>query len=276
MNAVQWFAFARSLLAGGRDKPRTWTPRRVRVALLAVAAAGVVAVLVTMVAAAMSVQTALVAAPAAVAGSVLGTAAEVLGGGDDPEEVSGQQLAGIGQQAPVNCDAAPAASVPVAPAMPAGDRVDAAPDTSGPPDAVVTPIPLREGGSIGREDIELLIAPIREGESALKAHVWFLYRLAGLGDWDTFNAAYTLAELRSDETGPAAPLRQVQELNPAGADVGRYRLTAAALVSAGEQTGRLRDPYPEYREFVAVELLGSCLGDSDVTGMLAELPPPGR
>ena len=128
------------------------------------------------------------------------------------------------------------------------------------------PIPLGNGGSISREDAALLLAPLEPGSSTLKAHVWFLYRLAGLGGWDRFTAAYAAAGLRGDEDSANAPLRQVQTLNTVVSDMERYRLTAAALAAAGEQTGRFTDPYPRYREMVATELMSSSMSGTEPRG----------
>ena len=112
------------------------------------------------------------------------------------------------------------------------------------------------------------------GTSALTAHVWFLYRLAGLGDWGTFIAAYNAAGLSGSDESPDAPLRQVQMLNTAGVDIEPYRLTAAALSVAAQTTGRVTDPYPVFREVTSTELLGSCSDDPELVAARAPLPPP--
>lgn len=226
-------------------------------------------VVVALAAAAVTVAvfTAPVAAPVAVAAAVLGSVADVFGTGDGAGAMSGSRLAEIAAQGDVTCDLAPAADTAAAPTP---TTSNAPPPQSGAPP--LRPIPLGKGGSISREDALLLLAPLRPGFSALEAHVWFLYRLAGLGDWDHFTADYAAAGLRADEDSPNAPLRQVQSLNSIVSDMERYRLTAAALVAAGEQTGRLTDPYPRYREMVAVELMSSCMAG---TGAEATKRDPG-
>lgn len=214
---------------------------------------------------AVTVFTAPAAAPVAVAAAVLGPAAEVFGDGGGGA-ISADQLAAAADQGDVTCDLAPAE-----------DPATAAPDpgVSGEdPDERPQPIALGRGGSISREDVARLVGPLPPGTSTLTAHVWFLYRLAGLGSWDRFAAAYTAAGLRPDEDSPNAPLRQVQALNSAVSDMERYRLTAAALAAAGELTGRLTDPYPRYRELVSVELVSSCMTGTGAEAERMTLPPP--
>ena len=168
------------------------------------------------------------------------------------------------------CDLAPTAypatTTPAAPSSEtATDATDPTMSADAPPERP-QPIPLGNGGSISREDAALLLAPLEPGSSTLKAHVWFLYRLAGLGDWDRFTTAYAATGLHADEDSPNAPLRQVQALNTVVSDMERYRLTAAALAAAGEQTGRFSDPYRRYREMVAIELMSSCGKEVEAAG----------
>lgn len=227
----------------------------------------------------VAVLTAPAAAPVIAASAVLGSVAEVFG--SNGGEMTGEELAALAEEQGVRCDAAPAADPPPASAAPTTtaaapgvDPVGDAPATGEDTDPVaVPPIPLGGGGSISREDAQLLLEPLSPGTSSLKAHVWFLYRMAGMGDWAQFTTAYEAAGLSDSEESPDAPLGQVQQLNAAGVGVEKYRLTAAAMVSAGEQTGRFADPYPEYRELVSVELLGSCLSDGPSAERMT-LPSP--
>lgn len=265
------------LWGAGRAVVKRLPRRRLIWVYGAVAVAAVIVVLTT-VTVAVAILATPAAIPVAVAAKVLGPVAELFTGGDGgPDGVSGEQLLQAGMDADVTCDAAPAASTATStPPRQEDVTTEAAtdPSTSGVP--VVTPIPLEAGGAISREDGQQLLNPLPAQVSALKAHVWFLYRLAGLGDWDQFDADYTAAGLRDDDESADAPLAQVQRLNTTGAEVQRYRLTAAALTAAGEQTGRLRDPYPGYRDLVAVELVGSCQSDPAGTELRQQLPPPGR
>lgn len=169
--------------------------------------------------------------------------------------------------------AATATTTAIAAAPSPAEPAEAPPSQSTPPTALA-PIVVGADGSLDRDSAAALIDPVRPGTSTLRAHVWFLYRLAGLGDWNTFIAAYRDAGLHDDDSDAGAPLRQVQALNTVGADMERYRLTAAALAAAGEYTGRLSDPYPDYRDLVATELVSSCLGDSTDVGVRMTLPPP--
>lgn len=249
------------------------TALRRRWLLPAAAAALAAMVLVGAVTVGIVMLTAPAAAPVAVAAAVLGPAAEVFGDGEGGQ-VSGPRLAEIAGDGTVTCDRAPrpdTTSTSGADSPTAADQPDpTAADTSA---GGIGPIPLGPGGSISREDAARLVDPLPPHTSTLRAHVWFLYRLAGLGDWDQFTAAYSAAGFHGDEDSPDAPLRQVQALNRGGADVGRYRLTAAALAAAGEQTGRLADPYPRYRELVTVELMSSCMSGTGADDEQMTLPP---
>lgn len=241
-----------------------WIPTRrrrriVRAAALVVGALGMVCAAAILIA----VLVAPAAAPVIAAATVLGQVSEVFG--DSGGEMTGEELARASQGSDLRCDAAPSADPDTEVEVTTDEVTEAEP-------VAAAPIKILEGGSISREDAELLIGPLSPGTSALRAHVWFLYRLAGVGDWAGFATAYEDAGLSADEESPDAPLRQVQLLNTSGADIERYRLTAAALVEAGQRTGRFTDPYPDYRELVAVELIGSCLSDSGAERMT--LPAP--
>ena len=236
-------------------------------------------VLAMVITVAVAVFTAPAAAPVVVTATVLGSAVEVFGTGDGGQ-MSGTQLAEAASQGDVTCDLAPAAdppptATPTAPSSEsATETADLTMSSDSPPEGP-KPISLNKGGAISREDAALLLEPLEPGSSTLKAHVWFLYRLAGLGDWNRFTAAYAAAGLRGDEDSANAPLRQVQTLNTVVSDMERYRLTAAALAAAGEQTGRFTDPYPRYREMVATELMSSCMSGTGAEGERMTLPPPG-
>ena len=252
---------------------------RRRILVVPVIALTTVMVLAMMITVAVAVFTAPAAAPVAVTATVLGSAAEVFGAGEGSEALSGNQLEEAASQGDVTCDLAPAADpATTTAAAPSSETATETADPTVSADSLPerpAPIPLGSGGSISREDAALLLAPLEPGSSTLKAHVWFLYRLPGLGDWNRFTAAYAAAGLRADEDSANAPLRQVQALNTAVSDMERYRLTAGALAAAGEQTGRFTDPYPRYREMVAIELMSSCMSGTGAEGERMTLPPPG-
>ncbi len=234
-----------------------------------------VMVLVMAITVVVAIFTAPAAAPVAVASTVLGTAADVFGGGEG-DASSGSDLAAAANPSEVKCDLAPAPDPETPTPVPTTAETAAVAADSNSGEAPSTAaVRLGRGGSISRDDAAMLIAPLENGTSALKAHVWFLYRLAGIGDWESFNSAYTAAGLRDDEDSANAPLRQVQIFNTARADVGMFRLTAAALVAVGEQTGRFRDPYPRYRDLVAIELMSSCMSGTGTDEDRMTLPPPG-
>lgn len=214
------------------------------------------------------------AAPVAIAATVLSQVGDLFddaddgsdGGGEDA--MSGAQLMAAGDGDAVSCQ-------PVPPE--AGQQPDAGPQTAAdkPPvttagEHVLAPIVIGEDGSLDRSDAKMLLEPLSPGTDTLVAQVWFLYRLAGMGDWDSFITAYDAAGLDPYDESEDAPLRQVQTLNTSGIEVERYRLTAASLTAAGQYTGRFDDPYPGYRELVAVELAATCLGEAEA----AELPAP--
>lgn len=203
-----------------------------------------------------------------VAAQVLGSVSEVFG--DNGGDLTGEELSRAADGAGVECDGAPAGQAVNTTAATTAD--DGTLDTNRGTSAGVKPMVLGAQGSIGQEDTETLLDPLPREVSSLRAHVWFLYRLSGMGDWDQFTATYTAAGFSDSEETDNAPLRQVQRLNAIGADVGRYRLTAAALVSAGQQTGWFTDPYPGYRDLVAVELIGSCDSASAEDRMALPLP----
>ena len=205
--------------------------------------------------------------PAAVVSTVLGSDADLFNVGSG--EISGGEWAEFADDLDARCDrVASSGDLPVevptqgAAAIGGGDSTD------------VSAMTLGEGGRPSRDDVAQLLEPLPMEANSLLAHVWFLYRLAGLGDWDRFAADYAAAGLSEEEDSPDAPLRQVQELNAVGVEMEPYRLTAAALVGAGQQTGRFVDPYPRYRELVAVELLSSCHTGTDAEDSRMTLPPP--
>lgn len=223
----------------------------------------------------IAVITAPAAAPIIAAGTALGSAAEAFDGGDG--EMTGEELAQAGADSGITCDAVPApenfppATAPIVAASPESGETVPTPE-SGP----VAPEPIRidEGGSISRDDAESLLEPLTQGTSTLRAQVWFLYRLAGMGDWAAFTTAYENAGLSPTDESSDAPLRQVQTLNANGVPVEPYRLTAAAMTEAGQKTGRFTHPYPEYENLLVVEVLSSCLSDSDAGESRMTLPAP--
>lgn len=254
---------------------------RRRMLVIPVLVLSVVMVLAMVITVAIAVFTAPAAAPVAVAGTVLGSAADIFGEGEGEGALSGSQLAAAAHEGDVTCDLAPAADPPTSAEEPATSSSPTATEeaesteSSDTPPERPQPIPLGTGGSISREDASTLLAPLQPGISTLQAHVWFLYRLSGLGDWERFTSEYAAAGLRVDEDSPNAPLRQIQSLNTTVSDMERYRLAAAALAAAGEQTGRFSDPYPRYREMVAIELMSSCMAGTGTEGERMELPPAG-
>jgi len=194
--------------------------------------------------------------PVVIAGSVISEAAELFGGGGR-NTMSGRELAEAAAGTEITCRPVPVESVAAGP-------LSEDPQLGPMPAAAMEPIAVAADGSVDRADAAALIDPVLPGTSSLTAHVWFLYRLGGLGDWDQFVAAYRANGFRDSDESPDAPLSQVQALNSAGVDMERYRLTAAALTAAGQYTGRLRDPYPGYRELVITELATRCFDDSKI------------
>lgn len=284
-------AAARSLAAtGGRKAVAAFlTPagekvlhrigyRRVLTAVVAMAATAALG-LGMLIAAAMS--TAPATAPAAIAGNVLSDAVDLFGGGDgSKDQLSGEQLAAAGRSAAISCPvrssaASTTTSTAVRPATPVTTSPasgSAAATTSA--GRAVNPVRVGADGSISRSDARALIEPVLPGTSALTANVWFMYRMAGLGDWDAFTAAYKAAKLSGEDKSAGAVLQQVQTLNPVGVAMEPYRFTAAALTSAGQVTGRLKDPYPEFRQVVAAELVSGCMDNADAAAQRVSLPPP--
>lgn len=247
---------------------RTRQPARRLLVAVVVVLCGALAV-VAGVAVLVGVLVSPAAAPVAIVATVLGPAAAAFGSGEDGQ-LTGAQLAEAADGSGLQCDNAPEVDrAPLRTGTPEDPPVAVPGETSG---SGTTPIQLGEGGSISRADAEMLLAPLGESSSTLRAHVWFLYRLSGAGNWMQFAKAYEDSGLAADEESDNAPLRQVQQINTVGADVERYRLTAAALAGAGQLTGRLTDPYPDYRQLVAAELIGSCVSDSGEERMV--LPPP--
>lgn len=215
--------------------------------------------------------------PVSIAGKLLPDAADLFGSGED---LSGEQLAAAGRDGSITCRVratvsnSDTAAPDIAPieAVQVPDSQTAPKPSTAP--AAVEPIPIKEDGSVSKDDARTLIDPVLPGTSALQANVWFMYRAAGLGDWDTFTAAYRSAELRDDDQSPDAPLQQVQRLNSRGVDMEPYRLIAAALTSAGQVTGRLKDPYPGFRDLIVTELVSGCLDADPASSERVKLPPP--
>lgn len=244
----------------------------------AVTMASVVAACVVM--AVVTAVTTPAAVPVAIAGTVLSEAAELFGGGDGDKHLSGADIATAGDGAQIDCEPVPAststpsAAPPTATAPAGDDETDGEMQTQEPADSAATaPIAIGTSGSMSRDDAKKLIDPVPPKASALTAHVWFLYRLAGLGDWETFIAAYRDKGMRGDDEAENAPLVQVQALNITGAQIERYRLTGASLALSGLYTGRFDDPYPEYRKLLSTELLSTCFADSEVADQRMTLPP---
>lgn len=217
------------------------------------------------------------AVPVAIAGKVLSGVTDLFGDGDDDsaDTLSPKELAEAGASGAPECRIA---------RVPAGSQAAAPTTTRAPGSAVATTtasgsrpvsaIAVATDGSVSRSDARALIEPVLPGTSALTAHVWFMYRLAGLGDWAAFTAAYERAGLDDGDKDPEAPFKQVQALNPAGVDLSPYRVTAAALTSAAESTGRVKDPYPDYRAVVGKELVAGCIDDPGVSSIRPSMPKP--
>lgn len=248
-----------------------------RVLKLAAAVVGVLAIsLAVFFAVAMAAITA--TGPVSIAGKLLPDTGDLFGTGGD---ASGEQLSAAGRDGSISCHirvkstisptAAAPASAPIVPTQ-MSDSQTAVP--SGSSALAIEPIPIEDDGSISKDDAHTLVDPVLPGTSALQADVWFMYRAAGLGDWDTFTSAYRSADLRDDDQSADAPLQQVQRLNTRGVDMEPYRLIAAALTSAGQVTGRLKDPYPGFRDVVVTELVSGCVDDDSASAERAILPPP--
>lgn len=240
--------------------------RRVCLAVAAVATAGVVLMGVIV---GLSVTVAPIAAPAAVADAILAEAAGVFGA----EEDQPSDGAVTADEQP-RCVPAAASTTTVTPPTPSFDSAAPA-EATGSEDARVQPIPVGPDGAIDISDAHLVVDPVPPGSDALTANVWFLYRLGGLGDWDEFIESYRLAGFgeAADDTDPDVVLARVQALNHRGVDLAPYRLTAAALTMAGQVSGRLVDPYPQFREVVAIELQSGCFGDVESSELRATMPP---
>ena len=208
-------------------------------------------------------------APAAVAAAVLDQAAAVFGGGEG--NAAADEMIAAAADGPVRCTqpAIPAPGQPIPPpaAIPANS-------TAPVPATPVAPIPVDSSVGLSVTDAHLLVDPVPPGTGALTANVWFLFRMAGLGDWQTFTAAYAAAGLRGDDNRADAVLAQAQALNAVGAPIEGYRLTAAALTQAGLMAGRLADPDPEFRQVLAVELVSGCVADEEAAAARVSLPPP--
>lgn len=218
--------------------------------------------------------------PVAISGTVLSKSAELFGAGDGDKHLAGVDIYEAGKGARITCEPVPATSTltPAAPGAPAvlddeADKEDLTESEAESDQSASPAIEIGTDGSVNRDDAKKLVNPVPPGTSALTAHVWFLYRLSGLGDWDAFIAAYHDKGLRGDDESEDAPLAQVQALNISGAQMERYRLTAASLALSGLYTGRFADPYPEYRELLSTELLSTCFADSEVADQRMTLPP---
>ena len=217
------------------------------------------------------------AVPVAIAGKVLSGVTDLFGGGDggSGDTLSPKELAEAGAADAPECRIArvPAGS-PAAAATTSRTPSSGAATTTAAGSRPVSAIAVATDGSVSRSDARALIEPVAPGTSALTAHVWFMYRLAGLGDWAAFTAAYERAGLDDADKDPEAPFKQVQALNPTGVDLAPYRVTAAALTSAAESTGRVRDPYPDYRAVVGKELVAACVDDPGVSSISPSMPKP--
>ncbi|BBY54083.1 hypothetical protein H7J07_05595 [Mycobacterium koreense] len=258
---------------------RLMRARTIAAVLAAVSAAFALLVVLVMVLVAI---TAPVAIPAAIVGTVISDVADLFGGGKKPDAITGADLADAGRDADITCKPVPvsalpkpAASQPPAPVEgePGGDQGQDDEDVT-PPATVVSPIEIHADGSLEHSDAEMLVNAVPPHTSVITAHVWFLYRMAGLGDWDGFVAAYRAAGLDEKDRADDAPLAQVQKLNTIGVDIDPYRLTAAALATAGMQTQRYEVPYEDYREILSTELMSSCLQDAGLEAKRMTLPPP--
>ncbi len=240
--------------------------RRVAVVLVAASAAVVVPLGIAVTAA---IVTAPATVPAAVSAAVLDQTAAVFGGGTGND--AAEQLAAAAVDGPVRCTRSAARF----PALPAPHDGSSAAVPPGPAEiAPLAPVAVDSGGGLSTADAALLVDPVPPGTSALTANVWFLYRMAGLGDWPTFTAAYAAAGLLGDAETADAVLVQAQALNTVGAPIEGYRLTAAALTQAGMMAGRLSDPTSQFRQVLAVELVSGCVTDEDADAARVALPAP--
>ena len=223
-----------------------------------------------------AIVTAPVTVPASVAATVLDEAAAVFGI-DGESSHAAAELAAASADDPVQCTRTATLSSAVAAPSPSPVPVGAVgptAETTDVPAPAISPIPVAPGGRIDTASAHLLVDPVLPGTSALTANVWFLYRLAGLGDWAMFTAAYTAAGLSGDDLSADAVLVQAQTLNATGAPLESYRLTAASLTLAGVLTGRLMEPYPDFRGVLAVELVSGCVADTDADDARVALPAP--
>lgn len=259
--------------------------KHLRRRVLVIVAAVAVCLSVFLVVALVPVVTAPVAAPVAVAGKVLGGVAGLFGTAFGDNSLTGKEIEDAGRGSGIDCKPQ---DVPTPTSRPAVDTPDASTaelspdsgdDAASPaaPDAATpkaSPIAVRTDGSLSRDDARRLIDPVPIKTSALTAHVWFLYRLAGIGDdWGGFVTAYRDAGLHGDDEAEDAPLLQVQRLNHDGVPVDGYRLTAASLAASGLYTGRFSEPYPGYRQLLATELLSGCMAKTGLEERRMKLPP---
>lgn len=254
--------------------------RRRKRMLLVVTAMLVPVIVAASLLAATAVVVSSAAFPPAIAGKVLVAGADLLdvAGNGDADEPS-KQLVAAGAASHIDCRPIPpttSAALP-GPRPEAPEPAHESDHEPAPQDSAlrtVEPIDIGADGAISRADTAAVVDPVPPKTSAVTAHTWFLYRLAGLGDWDTFSAAYRAAGLRGADGSDNAPLAQVQTLNTAGADVDRYRMTAASLTLAGILSGRFDEPYSDYRQLVSNELITACLEHSDFDAQRASLPAP--
>ncbi len=286
---MNWLGLLRRIRAlDGFSNPLELLRRaaRFRWAIIAAAALLSLPLVVVLSVALVLVVSAPVAAPVAVAGRVLGGASEVFGKTFGGDGLTGAEIAEAGRGSGVECklqdvpdqgtDVTATASPPTpseAPndADPADGRI---PATAENPVPKAPPIAVRTDGSISRDDAKLLVDLVPVKTSALTAHVWFLYRLGGIGsDWNTFITAYRDAGLRGDDESTDAPLAQVQKLNHGDDPIDGYRLTAASLAASGLYTGRFSEPHPSYRELLTAELMSSCMDKTGLDDKRMALPP---
>jgi hypothetical protein len=197
---------AHAALSPGKELPGL--ARRHRRVLILLAASLLTVAVATAALAGMAVVSVPATVPAVIAGTVLSNTADLFGTGVGSAAMSGTELADAGRASQISCR-------PVPPSIGASPTPSPAPDADTDAIAALGPMRIESCGSLSRADTSVLIDPVPPKTSALIAHVWFLYRLAGMGDWESFIAAYHAAGLRSDDKSADTPLAQVQALNTA-------------------------------------------------------------